>query len=880
MKLEEITSKLENRSYTTKELTELNISRYTINKLMDASILTRTSRGVYECSVKPQQSKEAVAHFRRFVRRTFKRKYDEAYEALKENFLARTVNDYDHHLRIYFTLLNELTSEKHDLSFLSELKDGNIEINDNQDIIFNKFYTNLLNGNHGAAFSYLKDFKLKEEQSQGESTLSTKLFYNLLLGIVIKQREENNHKQQEIKPKEQPRKAETSYINLISKFDYYIENDMYQEAYNMIDEIIVRAHSKYRDNYIKIKKLLSTYFELKNNYTVLPELDIDYSGYTDYKYIFNVALANGDYLTALGNVGKLIYANPNSKILGQYRKLLFLISDLNKENKKRYKEPVKNIQPKSSVSIDDNELYDLVYDGEHEKLYALLSEYFKNKNNSNNRTYYNLFKLLKVLEDISLDRYKPFRNSEVLVDKRDSFKYFFEALHMKNYEAAYSVVDDCDTKNKANNNGNEFELYKYMLQDVLREIKRFEETQALMSKIKEYDDLIDTFIFQKGTLSNEDIVNFLSLLEDKKKFMIDNYMDLSDEEEKLVSLLRTIISFNGFYGELNEYFDRKEYTGSLVERLNASLEYGDYPSSLEIITNPDFTSKTKTDENKKYYIAYKKLLFTLKNNIKPSPIKREEQPVVEIEESTLSKIKSLIKRNDYISAYILYVESNLDETNPELKVYLDIILKYLVEYQREESLVYLNNYKEAYRRGDMDSALRYLDQYKESIQNTGLNRELDYHYNRISREQQLMDNPNFVQIENLYDRAKYYLEEKMYDSCIKTLDEYLALDNSPRAYLLRGRAYEFLRDFEQARINYEAACSLSKEPNALYRLGKLALYRSDYDGAYAYLKDYQMRRPYLNYDAVRSLVECEEKIGSVKDSKHMKVYRALNTKKS
>lgn len=870
MKIEEIINKLENRSYTTKELTELGISRYNINKLIESSILTRASIGHYDCVVKKKQSKEALDHFNLFIKNVFARNYDKAYEELIGNFDTRTIYNHDYHLKIYFTLLNKLTSEEHDLSFLSELKIVKPEKEkDSLDLLFDRFLSNLSEEKYSAAYSYLKAFKEKEEQKLGYATISTKLFYNLMIGIRIK--ENSVKKEVEVKPQQ----VLVPYTNLIKQFDYYIDNDMYQEAYNIIDEIIARAYPKYKDNYIKIKNMLSTYFDLKNNHIILPELNINYES-TDFGYIFNTALVKGDYKTALGNVGKLIYTNPNSKVLAQYRKLLFLISNTNKENIKKYnvvKPAVKVETIKTTVtSIDSQELYDLVYDAEHEKLYNLLDSYFKNPNNENNRTYYNLFQMLKVLKDLSLDKYRPREYTDMETNEFDSFRYFFEAMRKKNYQAAYNVVDACDDKNKARGNGNEFELYKYMLQDVLKEIKHFEEEKALTSEIKKHDDLIDTYIYHKGAYTKEEIVSFLKSLEDKKQFMIDNYMDLSDDEEKLVSLLRTIISFDNFYGEFSDYFDKKEYTGTLTERFNASMEYGDYPTSLEIITDSEWMSKTRNSENKKYFEAYKKLLFTLKNSTKAEPVKKEEDEVLEIPESenkiVLQQIKSYIKKNDYVSAFITYVDSSLDTTNPELKVYLDVILKYLVDYQTNESVILLQKSNEALRSGDTVKARTYLDAYKECIKDTGLDRELDYHYDRIDNLENRMNDDNFVLLENLYDAARYYLQQKDYKACIEKIDEFISLDKdrSARGYLLRGRAYEFLKDFNQAKSDYEKAIEISKEPNALFRLGRLAMYRGEYDNSLAYLTQMGERRTFINLKLMKYLTETYESLEDVENA--------------
>lgn len=907
MKIEELTQKLENRSYTTKELTELGISRYNINKLIEAAVLTRTSIGHYDCKVVVKQSKEALEHFNAFIRNVFKREYEAAFKELKLNFETRTSYVYDNHLRIYFTILNKLISEPVDLDFLSELRCKDVQIETEQDDLFNRFLSNLDNNNTSKAFYYLKNFKSKEEQALGYSTTSTKLFYNLMIGVRIKehaieeekikleeQRKIEEQQRLEEQRKQAQKKAREDYYiygNLIRDFDFYLENDRYEDALNIVDSIIERAHSKYKDNYLKMKKMLETYFDLKNNNSTLPELNIEYSS-DDFNYIFNTALVNEDYQTALRNVGKLIYLNPNSKVLQQYRKLLFLISDINKRNLKSASKPTpvialkkETVKSKYVTSIDSEELYNLVYDADHQKLYELLDSYFKNPNYERNRTYHNLYNMLKVLVDLSTDKYRPITDTTISAGEYDTFGYFFEAMRKRNYRAAYSVVAACDEKNKERNNSNEFELYKYMLQDLIKELDRYEEEQIIIGRIKEYDDSIDEYIYHRGAYTKDELRVFLKLLEAKKAYMIENYMDLSDDEEKLMSLLRTIDSFENFYGQFSDYFDRKEYTGTLVDKFNASMEYGDYPSSLEFITSPEWIDKTRNALNKKYLEAYKKLLFALKNSTVALPVEKKEEEAFDISEpeavTTIKQIKSLIKRNDYVGAYILYVESDLDETNPELKIYLDTILKYLVNYQTNESLEYLNKYKEYYRMGDIERARYYLDKYKSSIENTGLDRSLDYHYDRVERLEQNMNSKDFVLLENLYDRAKYYLENRQYQLCISTIDEYVLVDsNSPRAYLLRGRAYEYLKQYEEARADYLLAINISKEPNALYRLGKLAIYKSDYDGAYAYLKDYQERRPYVNYDVVRALVECEEKTSVEEKHDYMKVYKALKAKKS
>ena len=73
---------------------------------------------------------------------------------------------------------------------------------------------------------------------------------------------------------------------------------------------------------------------IKSPFKVIKE-SLEYPDIKDFNFLLNLALKNGDYLTALRNVGKCIYYSPDSSILKIYRSLLYTISDLNKKNQQK-----------------------------------------------------------------------------------------------------------------------------------------------------------------------------------------------------------------------------------------------------------------------------------------------------------------------------------------------------------------------------------------------------------------------------------------------------------------------------------------------------------------------------------------------------------------
>lgn len=884
---------LDSQVYKTKELIELGLNNYYIAKLVENGVFTKISRGNYEYINKLKeepkeetkgQSKIARDEFNKFTNSIFAREYDKAYYHLKKNFDTKTTHDYDNHLRLYALLLKELVEDQTlDFSFIDELE--YFDSMDDSSIYYTYFinFSNaLMSGDLNEAFYNLCIFRKNEKLRKGINNISTKLFYNMLIGINIKKQQvqvKDNIKKETVEYNPRTidnRKRSVNYKNALFAFNKCFESEHYDDALKYLDTIIECAYDKFKDKFIDLKRLIECYLDMKNNQVILQKMNITYPDGNEYRKIFDMTLKNQDYLMAFKNIGKCIYFDKDDKFLLMYRSLLYKMMELQKINEKlvpNLKErKVKDImeeQVAPSFQIDFNLLKDLIYERNYEQVKEFINLYFSQPNYEPNRTLYNIKKLLNYIDKLNAD-VSFLVEEEIEADERDVFKRFFEALRKNNFRESYKVVNKCDEITaKRNEEDIEFLLYGYVLEDLVQALDNYEKRVSIKSKISELNLKIDEYIFKKEFYTEEDLIAFKGALLAKQTYGV----TLNINEIQLLNLIMNVLDFERYDSDVEIYFDTKKYSDALEERFKESISYGDLPVAFKTITDKEWITTTKNSKDKKYYEASKRILWYFKNKCN----NQEKNISATLSESKdinlelydhLEKIRKMIKNRDYYGAYNYYLDNKLEGISEELTLLFDYLLKALGNEQNKTNLSYLTSYKKCFQTGDYMSAKTNLMEYQKAIIDTTAARNLDYHFKRIEIEEKRINDPNYVKLENLYDLAKYYLENKEYEKCIEIIDEYIALDKelTPKGYLLRGRANEFLKQFDKAHNDYMRAVSIAPEPNIFYRLGKLAYWHGDYTDALGYFNAYEERRPNLHATNLFSLADTYSVLGDTDQS--------------
>lgn len=892
LKLEEILKRIEGYKEevtTTKELKSLGLNDYYIKKACENCSLKKISRGKYEV-VAVVKNKKNEKSFAAFAKSVFSNDFESAYNYLVENVKNQTNHDYDYNLKLYSILLKELLPNDKDFSFANDIIafcDYRCN-NDSYYRYFKEFTEAVLSYDFIKANEAIKKYSFEENLCKGFNNFSIKLFEHLSNCIQHKliktTKKETNKEDLERQKKYHKENYALMRIN--------IAKENYEEALINLENALKYATPKTKINLKKMQKIIKKYLEIKTSKETLIKKSIDYEKYQDnHIKIFNKALDLNDYDTAFKNIGKCIYSDKNSITLQIYRNLL---SALIKENKKNMKNNLelednkdKNLiissqelkeaeigkDPKeesnySEVNLDT--LLDLIY----ERKYDDAKELLKNQENLDNDNKYmlSMFRYIENLKSSNLIKERAihiFRNDEYNI-----FKRFFEALYYRYYEEAFNLVDECIKVAKKHKNSKKFVVYKYILEDILylkEEIIANQEKNEELTKIQKS-------IIQKHVLKSEDFEQLEKATIEKMELSLDN--DTSYDKH-VVEMLEALRNINEYNLDSNS-FERFEYSKKgVLERFLEAVSLGDYQEAYQISKEDNWEQKMKKSENKSYLIIYKKLLDRInkkiEDNSKPIEVKLSEEPLEEpLEENPLiehlATLKLLFKKRKFIKAYNYYQENNLEGINSELDLMLQLFLTYIKLTVHNESKEIENKYKAALNRGDYEEATKNLNKYEDFIKVKDLDRNIDYHKARIATGKIEIYTPDFVEKEQLYDTAYYYFQNEQYEKAIEVLNKYISKDNdiSPKGYFLRGKSYEWLKRFQDAKIDYEKALTIAPEPNIYHRLGKINYYSGDYEKALECFLEYEARRPNLHDTNLEALSKTYQALGQFELSKKYK----------
>ncbi len=858
-KLETIMKIIEERedaNITTKGLKEYGLNQYTIKKAMDIGKLVRMKKGEYY--IVRIQRRKIFSYFKKFTDNVFHCQYEEAYKDLVAVINLQLDHQYDNHMRVYGLLLKRLLKdESYDFSFIDDLWEfSEIDYEESDYTYFIKFRKAVMESKFEDAFQYLSTYR-KLEGKQGQVRISTKIFDHLLSNIIYP---ENN------KQKVQRQKSHNSYMDW-KKYNLNIKNNQYEEAIQNLKNIMEYSSDTDIPKWID---LLNICIHMEKEQSIIVERDENYDNLDRLQKLYK-SLENEDYIMSWRFVLLCIQQNPTSKNLLNYRNILQKIMQINTKNKKqkeeqeKIKKQEKKVEGIQEVTVDN--IKDLIYDREYEKVQELLEKYLQN---NDNRTYTYVLKLIKRLDQIHHLKMPPevskiqYTTSEV-----DIFKHFFEALKFEDYEEAYEYAFQCEVRNKITRPDDiEFTLYRLILQDIIEAIEIAEKQLEAKKQLQILNEKLNYIIYE--TNITEQLENLKELLQEKAEWNTSEQVIMY--ETYALDILDTIeIAKENRLDE--SYFETYDsQSNQLSTKFLKAIQNGDYVTAYQIITNENWIDQTKTIENKKYFVLYKKLLSLLNNELN-----RKEKVIFEEkhEESNhivdvLEEIWQLTKKYQYKEAYVVSQENAL-EMSDSLRIVLDTYLPLLQTILSKEIHLYLNQYEENMRRGNFDIATKSLMEYQEFVKRLGFNYELDYYFARLESMQKEANSDCFVQKERLYDYGFYCFEQCEYEKCIEIMNQYIELDHdfSAKGYMLRAEAYRVLDSLEASKKDYEKAISIIPEPTAFQKLGMINIQTGDYELALSNFLEYEKRCPNQSLD---NLTFISNSYKNLKDTENQKKY--------
>ncbi len=908
--LEKIIKKLEDSNIeerTTKELKELGLNDYYIKKALEEGALEKVARGKYKV-VNLNKDKKKWEAFKQFANAVFNNDFEAAYDHLLENYKNQTNHDYEHHIKMYFILLKELLGNSKDFSFLDDIltfSDTNAK-NNTCYKYFSDFSTAVLASDFKEAYLNIGLFRNVEKERRGNVTISTKLFHHLSYNIVNNKNKQASQENTTFKPKvtiqnetERDYLYKKYYRNMMDNID----SEKYEEALENIKMALLYSRSKSKSNLENMFSLILKYLELSKSNTTLPESNFDYSEYNDdYNLILNQALNNHDYQTAYQNIGKCAYLNKNSVTLRLYKKLLHTLIEQNNQNQKKNKVLVKTKENKEEVpqgieetkidsttileekpqdevlyseeSIDEqqpiipitiNEIIDLVYDREYDKLKGIIK-----KQESTERIHRYILEMINTMDKIT-NIERPFREKQhnYRSDEYDVFKRFFEALNYQDYEEAYRLVEKCREISERRNDSKEFVIYQYMLEDISSLKADLNERLLAKQKLLELERKQKNLIHSR-IISNDDIENIETITNE----IIELSSGKNESSNKhILEMLDTLKTIRDYDLDENSFevftYSNKDIMSDFCE----AIKIGDYQTANALSGEEKWNREVDKNPNRKYLIMYKKLLnqiywSTKNNSFQKNILESSEEIIHNPVLDSLSELKALIKKRKYLEAYVYYYSHDFTGASPELNQELQVFIPFLLRIVEKEATRLEKEFKLLKSRGEYQEATQVFKEYKNYLADNYLNRNLDYYEARINSEEKEMLTSDFVEKEQLYDTAMYYGQQREYEKGIDVLTEYILKDNdlSAKGYLLRGRFYERIKKFAEAKADYEKAISIIPEPNAYHRLGKINVYQNEYAEAIKCFLEYEERRPNYHHINMKALSETYKAAGDEESS--------------
>lgn len=860
-----------NQELTAKTLGELGINYYYIKVLCDKGLLEKKSRGIYKVKYVREDNLNHLRFkaFHFFKESVLNGNYDKAYYWLGELVKYQENHEYDNHMKIYAILLKELLNDKYDFSMIDEMYDFT-DIRKDQEFYgyYIDFRENVLSGHYYEASRALDLYKEAELRRTGTNHVSTVVFNKLISDVTLK-----------LEQKADSRRTVTNGVMYFNQAYVKMKNDDFDGALDDLKTALKnQEEERYQTNIKKLISLCNSLKAIRENSLSLEELDFDYSNEKNYFGVLNRALRNRDYLTALRNIGKCCYNN-NSRNLEMMKMILHKMLELDKENKKKLsdKKVITKDVDFSECALNETILYNLIYDRKYEEAYKLLKFECAKKDVKVPRVYFKTFCLLNDLAKLREGEHNNYKGN--YSESSDKFNHLFEALKCRDYHYAVDCINDVIKRAK---NKNELNIYLMLLEDIIPLSDEVDRRMELRGSLKAITNNIKMFMIETKEFNEESLEHLEKLVIDKCQ-LLDELGKNCDSENiilNIISMIRDVRTFNipGEYFE-NLSSDIKNYD----ERLMVLLNNGDYLNAHsllhEVVWN-NFKSIKYED-----LLTINKLLWVFKTSlyVKVEDNKLGDEVIIDDENPLIIKLhelKKILKSRDFYGAYIYYVDNNLEGLSHEVDEEIAANILLLMHLQKEESHEIFDKFHVNCENKKFDEAYSYLTEYQEFIYGNSMNREIDYHFARLEALRKDVNTPEYEVKEKLYEEAKKAIHEKDYMKTIRLMDKYIELDHdlNAKGYLLRGRAYEYLKEYQVALWDYASSIKIMPEPNSYYRLGKLYYYSKDYNNALKYFLEYEVRRPRRSHTVSESIAYCYQKVGNLEESqKYEKVAKILKS---
>lgn len=274
------------KELTAKELTELGISRYFIDKLLENGKLERSKRGVYNVkSLKKKYYSRANFYIREFCQYIMTEEYSPAYTRLQKACESKTDDRSDTLLRVAFTLMPEIIEYRNPVVYLDSLKPLVLDKRPNSEY-WNKFCLAALDHNYEEALKNIQayaDFNKERLGQVGDVTLA-------MISILTK-----------ILSLREDRKYFNDFIDQVKSL---IDASKYEEAINYINGSIEKIQDKQiKEKYNSLLDLIKTIKDLKDGKKyIIDRNSMAKYGHNHPKILLNYYLRDKNYPMALEQI--------------------------------------------------------------------------------------------------------------------------------------------------------------------------------------------------------------------------------------------------------------------------------------------------------------------------------------------------------------------------------------------------------------------------------------------------------------------------------------------------------------------------------------------------------------------------------------------------
>ncbi len=458
--LDEVVEKLKDikrNIVSPKEIYELGITRYFMERLIKEGYLVKVGYGKYQAKSK----ENSYAYFYKFENAIVNKEYVKAYDFLIKNYKMRVNHDFDSHLYIYFTLLKEIIGDEYDFSMLDELYLFTFEKRENDFDYFIHFMENVMRGHFEEAERYLDLYKEREQKKRS----STRLFT-----ILITEVNEKNLSR---------KKEEAQYNRELYLFNDLLYHGKYDEAMLSLERMLsYKVGSKVRQENLQYKKILEKIIEMDKDGIALKTGYLKFSK-EDCFTALSKALEAEDYLTATAFTGACARENKDS----YYRIIKMLIHHVDCLNRR-------NAKANATVNFL-NVVEKWLQEGNDEETLSCLKECVKNP--SYKRYQENIKNCISMIEKIIRMKHKRELLNEDTFNYSmcsNHLSYFLQALHYADYKSALKWIGPITFESKSKT----FDVMKkllYMMKELdarNRKLERLEKEKARLLEAKKQEE--------------------------------------------------------------------------------------------------------------------------------------------------------------------------------------------------------------------------------------------------------------------------------------------------------------------------------------------------------------------------------------------------------